>query len=63
LLTPVRFGTEEEQVLLMETALMVRGWSLRDGRGIRAVARETGGSVMNSVYLVWPMRVSDTVTH
>jgi hypothetical protein len=21
------------------------------------------GSVMNSVYLVWPMRVSDTVTH
>ena len=38
----MRFGTEEEQVLLMETALKVRGWILRDGRGIRAVARETG---------------------
>ena len=29
-------------MLLMETALKVRGWILRDGRGIRAVARETG---------------------
>ena len=38
----MRFGTEEEQVLLMETALKIRGWILRDGRGIRAVARETG---------------------
>jgi len=38
----VRFGTEEERVLLMETALKVRGWILRDGRGIRAVARGTG---------------------
>jgi transposase len=38
----VRLGTEEEQVLLMETTLKVRGWILRDGRGIRAVARETG---------------------
>jgi transposase len=26
----------------METAMKVRGWILRDGRGIRAVARETG---------------------
>ena len=26
----------------MKTALKVRGWILRDGRGIRAVARETG---------------------
>jgi len=42
LLTSVRFGTEEERVLLMETALKVRGWILRDGRGIRAVARGTG---------------------
>ena len=38
----MRFGTEEEQVLVMETAMKVRGWILRDGRGIRAVARETG---------------------
>jgi transposase len=38
----VRFGTEEEQVLLMETSMKIRGWILRDGRGIRAVARETG---------------------
>ena len=41
-LTSVRFGTEEEQVLVMEPAMKVRGWILRDGRGIRAVARETG---------------------
>ena len=26
----------------METVLKIRGWILRDGRGIRAVARETG---------------------
>jgi transposase len=38
----VRFGTEEEQVLLMETAMKIRGWVLGDGRSIRAVARETG---------------------
>jgi len=38
----VGFGTEEAQVLLMETALKVRSWIWRDGRGIRAVARETG---------------------
>jgi transposase len=38
----VRFGTEEGQVLVMETAMKIRGWILRDGRGIRAVARETG---------------------
>ena len=29
-------------MLVMETALKIRGWILRDGRGIRAVARETG---------------------
>ncbi|MGX0978543.1 transposase [Roseovarius sp. MBR-51] len=38
----MRFGAEEEQVLLMETAMKVRGWILGDGRSIRAVARETG---------------------
>jgi len=38
----VRFGAEEEQVLLMETAMKIRGWILGDGRSIRAVARETG---------------------
>ena len=38
----MRFGTEEEQVLVMETAMKIRGWILRDGRSIRAVARETG---------------------
>jgi len=38
----VRFGTEEEQVLVMETAMKIRGWILGDGRSIRAVARETG---------------------
>ena len=38
----MRFGTEEEQVLLMETAMKIRGWILGDGRSIRAVARETG---------------------
>jgi transposase len=38
----VRFGTEEEQVLLMETSMKIRGWILRDGRSIHAVARETG---------------------
>jgi transposase len=38
----VRFGTEEEQVLLMETSMKIRGWILGDGRSIRAVARETG---------------------
>ena len=27
------------------------------------VTKKRDGSVMNSVYLVWPMRVSDTVTH
>jgi transposase len=35
-------GTGEEQVLLMETAMKIRGWILGDGRSIRAVARETG---------------------
>jgi transposase len=38
----VRFGTEEEQVLLMETSMKIRGWILGDGRSILAVARETG---------------------
>lgn len=38
----MRLGTEEEQVLLMKTALKVRGWILRDGRGIRVLSRETG---------------------
>jgi len=38
----VRFGTEEEQVLLMETAMKIRGWIWGDGRSIHAVARETG---------------------
>ena len=38
----MRFGTEEEQVLVMETAMKIRGWILGDGRSIRAVARETG---------------------
>ena len=38
----MRFGAEEEQVLLMETAMKIRGWILGDGRSIRAVARETG---------------------
>ena len=29
-------------MLLMETAMKIRGWILGDGRSIRAVARETG---------------------
>jgi transposase len=35
-------GTEEEQVLLMETSMKIRGWILGAGRSIHAVARETG---------------------
>jgi len=30
---------------------------------IAEVQTAEGGSVINSVYLAWPMRVSDTVTH
>lgn len=38
----MRFGTEEEQVLLMETSMKILGWILRDGRSIHAVTCETG---------------------
>ncbi len=37
-------------------------WLLPESRGDRA-GTEPAGSVMNSVYLAWRMRVSDTVTH
>ncbi|MGI3209777.1 helix-turn-helix domain-containing protein [Roseovarius tibetensis] len=33
-------------MLLIETALKIRGWILGDGRSIRAVAHETGISRM-----------------
>jgi hypothetical protein len=45
----LRFGTEEEQVLLMETSMKIRGWILGDGRSIHAVARETGISRIEAV--------------
>jgi len=48
-LRPCALSTEEEQVLLMETAMKIRGWVLGDGRSIHSVARETGISRIEAV--------------
>ncbi|MBS1301720.1 hypothetical protein [Loktanella sp. SALINAS62] len=71
-LNAIRRPDAEKKVLRMLMGELGKVGS--DIKKIAQVANSTGhlpdeailrqmGSVMNSVYLVWPMRVSDTVTH